>query len=99
MWIINLTIPANLLLSFKFLKCCILVLRLYSSYHNCTNLVAVHVGTGSKEGQIIREEVLKMFSNGLERKLISVLEDLLSSSHPEQMVRVVFTCVFYCAIL
>ncbi|KAG6709285.1 hypothetical protein I3842_06G125100 [Carya illinoinensis] len=52
---------------------------------------ALHVGTGSKEGQIIREEALKLFSNGLERKLISVLEDLLSSTHPEQMDVDLFT--------
>lgn len=87
----------NLLLSFKVLNCCLVVLRFYTSYHNCTNLGAVHVGTGSKEGQIIREEALKLFSNGLERKLISVLEDLLSSTHPEQMVCAVFARVFYWA--
>lgn len=62
---------------------------------NRTNFDAVYVGTGSKEGQIIREEVLKLISDGLERKSISLLEDLLSSSHPEQMVCLMSTCVAY----
>ncbi|GMY05519.1 nucleoporin like [Fagus crenata] len=44
-----------------------------------------------KDGQIIREEALKLISDGLERKSISVLEDLLSSSHPEQMDVDLFT--------
>lgn len=52
---------------------------------------ALYVGTDSKEGQIIREEALKLISDGLERKSISVLEDLLSSSHPEQMDVDLFT--------
>ena len=64
---------------------------------NCTNVDAVYVGTDSKEGQIIREEALKLISDGLERKSISVLEDLLSSSHPEQMVCLMSTRVFYFA--
>jgi hypothetical protein len=69
---------------------------------NVTTLGAVYVGTGSKEGQIMREETLKLISDGLERKLISVMEDLLSSSHPEQMVCLMSTCFFYfvpCMIL
>jgi nuclear pore complex protein Nup188 len=57
-------------------------------------LGAVYVGTGSKEGQIMREEALKLISDGLERKLISVMEDLLSSSYPEQMVCLMSTRVF-----
>jgi nuclear pore complex protein Nup188 len=57
-------------------------------------LGAVYVGTGSKEGQIMREEALKLISDGLERKLISLMEDLLSSSYPEQMVCLMSTCVF-----
>ncbi|KAL4616065.1 hypothetical protein ACB092_07G172100 [Castanea dentata] len=60
----------------------------------CTRRILMHalyVGTGSKEGQIIREEALKLISDGLERKSISLLEDLLSSSHPEQMDVDLFT--------
>uniref|UniRef100_A0A2N9G5Q8 Uncharacterized protein n=1 Tax=Fagus sylvatica TaxID=28930 RepID=A0A2N9G5Q8_FAGSY len=60
----------------------------------CTRRILMHalyVGTDSKEGQIIREEALKLISDGLERKSISVLEDLLSSSHPEQMDVDLFT--------
>ncbi|KAB1207586.1 hypothetical protein CJ030_MR7G022888 [Morella rubra] len=60
----------------------------------CTRRIlmqALYVGNGSEEGQIIREEALKLISDGLERKLMSVLEDLLSSSHPEQMDVDLFT--------
>ncbi|KAE8685069.1 hypothetical protein F3Y22_tig00111101pilonHSYRG00065 [Hibiscus syriacus] len=37
-----------------------------------------------KEGSLIREEALKMISNGLEGKLISVVEVLMSCNHPER---------------
>ncbi|KAJ4965226.1 hypothetical protein NE237_017075 [Protea cynaroides] len=46
---------------------------------------ALYVGSGSKEGDAVWEEVLKLFSDGLERKLLSVLQDLLSSKYPEHM--------------
>ncbi|XP_042495006.1 uncharacterized protein LOC122074223 [Macadamia integrifolia] len=46
---------------------------------------ALYVGSGSKEGDAVREEALKLFSDGLERKLLSVLQDLLSSKYPEHM--------------
>lgn len=44
------------------------------------------LGSVSGEGIAIKEEALKLISDGLERKLISVMQDLLSSNHPEQMV-------------
>ena len=47
---------------------------------------AVYLGNSLKEGSLIREEALKLISGGLEGKLISVLQDLMSCSHPEQMV-------------
>ncbi|XP_043708822.1 uncharacterized protein LOC122658035 isoform X2 [Telopea speciosissima] len=46
---------------------------------------ALYVGSGSKEGDSVREEALQLFSDGLERKLLSVLQDLLSSKYPEHM--------------
>ena len=48
--------------------------------------VAVYVGSGSEEGNAIRQEAQSLISDGLESKLLSVLHDLLSSSHPEHMV-------------
>lgn len=44
------------------------------------------LGSVSGEGNAMKEEALKLISDGLERKLLSVLQDLLSSNHPEQMV-------------
>ncbi|BBH09787.1 hypothetical protein Prudu_022380, partial [Prunus dulcis] len=35
----------------------------------------------SGEGNAMKEEALKLISDGLERKLLSVLQDLLSSNH------------------
>lgn len=46
---------------------------------------AVYVGT-SKEGMAVMEEAQKLISDGLESRLQSVLEDLLSASPPENMV-------------
>lgn len=46
----------------------------------------VYLGDSLKEGTLIREEALKLISDGLEGKLISVLQSLMSCSHPEQMV-------------
>ncbi|KAK9287536.1 hypothetical protein L1049_015957 [Liquidambar formosana] len=60
----------------------------------CTGQILMHalyVGAGSKEGNVIREEALKLISDGLESKLLSVLQDLLSSSHPEHMDVDLFT--------
>lgn len=50
----------------------------------CTRQILMHalyVGTG----HAIREEALKLISDGLESKLLSVFLDLLSCSHPENM--------------
>ncbi|KAJ7978575.1 Nucleoporin like [Quillaja saponaria] len=60
----------------------------------CTRHILMHalyVGIGSPEGYIIREEARKLFHDGLETKLISLLQDLLSSSYPEQMDIDLFT--------
>ncbi|KAM7257446.1 hypothetical protein ACFE04_013187 [Oxalis oulophora] len=46
---------------------------------------SVYVGTSSTEQNIISEEARKLIADGLESKLMSVLQDLFSSSHPEQM--------------
>ena len=55
---------------------------------------AVYLGNNLKEGSLIREEALKLISDGLEGKLISVLQALMSCSHPEQMVCLIWD-VFY----
>lgn len=47
---------------------------------------AVYVGTGEKEVRAIRDETEKLIVDGLENKLLSVLQDLLSSTYPENMV-------------
>ena len=44
------------------------------------------LGIDSEEGNGIKEEALKLISDGLEKKLIYVLQDLLSSNPPEEMV-------------
>ena len=46
----------------------------------------VYFGSGSEEGNAIRQEAQSLISDGLESKLLSVFQDLLSSSHPEHMV-------------
>lgn len=48
--------------------------------------VAVYVGNGSHENEAFQEEALQLVSGGLEKKLSSILEDLLSSKPPEHMV-------------
>ena len=48
-------------------------------------LDVVSLRNGSEEATYILE-VTKLISNGLECKLINVLQDLLSSSHPDQIV-------------
>ncbi|EXB39261.1 hypothetical protein L484_024956 [Morus notabilis] len=60
----------------------------------CTRRIVMHalsLGNGSKKDADIWEEASKLFSDGLEGKLISVIEDLLSSSHPDQMDVDLFT--------
>ncbi|XWS67769.1 hypothetical protein CRYUN_Cryun04dG0033700 [Craigia yunnanensis] len=52
---------------------------------------ALYLGNSLKEGSLIREEALKLISDGLEGKLISVLQVLMSCSHPEQMDVDLFT--------
>ncbi|CAK9138327.1 unnamed protein product [Ilex paraguariensis] len=59
----------------------------------CTRQIlmyALYVGVGSK-GHAMSEEVQKLISDGLESRLLSVLEDLLSSSYPEHMDVDLFT--------
>ncbi|CAB4320841.1 unnamed protein product [Prunus armeniaca] len=56
----------------------------------CTRRILAHaftvsIGSVSGEGNAMEEEALKLISDGLERKLLSVLQDHLSSNHPEQM--------------
>ncbi|CBI37915.3 unnamed protein product, partial [Vitis vinifera] len=60
----------------------------------CTRQIFMHalyVGSGSEEGNAIRQEAQSLISDGLESKLLSVLHDLLSSSHPEHMDIDLFT--------
>ncbi|GMP64166.1 hypothetical protein CsSME_00025565 [Camellia sinensis var. sinensis] len=54
----------------------------------CTRQIIMHalyVGT-SKEGSAVMDEAQKLISDGLEGRLLSVLENLLSSCHPDHMV-------------
>lgn len=60
------------------------ILFLYWQFYVGCNTVSL--GSVSGEGIAIKEEALKLISDGLEGKLISVMQDLLSSNHPEQMV-------------
>ena len=46
----------------------------------------MYVGIRSAEENTVRDEALKLIADGLERKSITVLQGLLFSSHPEQMV-------------
>ncbi|XP_058098868.1 uncharacterized protein LOC131243494 isoform X2 [Magnolia sinica] len=48
-------------------------------------LHALYIGNESLEGNSTEEEVLQLVNDGLERNLLSVLQDLLSSKHPEHM--------------
>ncbi|XP_016734366.1 uncharacterized protein [Gossypium hirsutum] len=60
----------------------------------CTRQILMHalyLGNSLKEESLIREEALKLIYDGLEGKLISVLEVLMSCSHPEQMDVDLFT--------
>ncbi|KAJ8767098.1 hypothetical protein K2173_012689 [Erythroxylum novogranatense] len=62
---------------------------------NCTRWIlfhAIYIGMNSKEEEnIVREELVKLISDGLECKLISVMQDLLSCSNPEEMDVDIFT--------
>ncbi|XP_057965187.1 uncharacterized protein LOC131155793 [Malania oleifera] len=60
----------------------------------CTRQILMHAlyhGICSKENSAIKEEVLSLVSDGLEGNLLSVLQNLLSSSHPEHMDVDLFT--------
>lgn len=57
---------------------------MYLQLHVGCNTVSL--GIDSEEGNGIKEEALKLISDGLEKKLIYVLQDLLSSNPPEEMV-------------
>ncbi|CAN1259546.1 Nucleoporin NUP188, partial [Linum perenne] len=54
----------------------------------CTRQILMHslsIGIRSKGENLVRDEALKLISDGLEHKLVAVLQDLLSVSHPTQM--------------
>lgn len=53
---------------------------------NSVTFGVVCIEDGCDEGRAIREEVQELISAGLDSKLISLLEDHFSSTHPEQMV-------------
>ncbi|KAI4297724.1 hypothetical protein L6164_037599 [Bauhinia variegata] len=53
-------------------------------------LHTIYIGAGSK-AHIIEEEARKLFHDGLESKLLSFFEGLLSSSYPQQMDVDLFT--------
>lgn len=50
------------------------------------NCDAVYDGTGEKEVQAMKDQTQKLVNDGLENKLLSVLQDLLSCTYPENMV-------------
>ncbi|KVH88159.1 hypothetical protein Ccrd_024450 [Cynara cardunculus var. scolymus] len=52
---------------------------------------SVYVEDGSKADRTMREVVLKLISDGLEGRLLSVIESLLSATYPESMDVDVFT--------
>ncbi|XP_022146238.1 uncharacterized protein LOC111015501 isoform X2 [Momordica charantia] len=59
----------------------------------CTRRILLHalyVGNGSKKGYIC-DKALRLVNDGLESKLISVLQSLMSSAHPDQMDVDLFT--------
>lgn len=61
---------------------------------NPTNVRAVYVDPSLKEGNAVGKEALKLISDGLEAKLFSVLQALLSATHPVEMV-----CLSSCFLL
>lgn len=46
----------------------------------------VYFETQLEGGSVVLEVAKQLISGGLERKLLSIFEDLLSSNYPEQMV-------------
>ncbi|KAI9181025.1 hypothetical protein LWI28_010510 [Acer negundo] len=58
---------------------------------NTTDFSPVYVGKSLEEKNVVMEETLKLISDGLESKLISVLHDLLSATHPKDMDIDLFT--------
>ncbi|GAB4838481.1 hypothetical protein Ancab_028025 [Ancistrocladus abbreviatus] len=52
---------------------------------NFCEKVRVHVESGAKVGKPILDEVVQLIYDGMESKLVSTLERLLSSYHPEKM--------------
>ncbi|XP_021609697.1 uncharacterized protein LOC110613074 isoform X3 [Manihot esculenta] len=52
---------------------------------------ALYVGISSKGENFVRDEAVKLISDGLEQRLVSSLQDLLSSSHPKEMDLDLFT--------
>lgn len=60
----------------------------------CTRRILMHalyVDPSLKEGNAVGKEALKLISDGLEAKLISVLQALLSATHPVEMDIDLFT--------
>ncbi|KAL1190225.1 hypothetical protein V5N11_016615 [Cardamine amara subsp. amara] len=57
----------------------------------CTKRILIHALYAAREENTIREEAIKLISDGLERQQSSVLEDLLSSCFPQQMDVNLFT--------
>ncbi|KAL0334623.1 UNVERIFIED_CONTAM: hypothetical protein Sradi_4674200 [Sesamum radiatum] len=54
----------------------------------CTRQILMHAlyfGSQSEEGSAVLEEAHRLISDGLECKLLSIFQDLLSSDYPEQM--------------
>lgn len=73
--IVDLAVIYFYLITFLVLLYFLLILELY----------AVYVASRLK-GHAIRDEAQKLMSDGLESKLFSTLEELLSRNYPEQMV-------------
>uniref|UniRef100_A0A803NF80 Nucleoporin NUP188 homolog n=1 Tax=Cannabis sativa TaxID=3483 RepID=A0A803NF80_CANSA len=60
----------------------------------CTRRILMHalsLGNGSRKDADIWKEALNLISDGLEEKLVAVLQELLSSIHPAQMDVDLFT--------
>ncbi|KAL0422870.1 UNVERIFIED_CONTAM: hypothetical protein Slati_3309900 [Sesamum latifolium] len=54
----------------------------------CTRQILMHAlyfGSQSEEGSAVLEEAQRLISDGLECKLLSIFQDLLSSNYPDQM--------------
>uniref|UniRef100_A0A1J3H018 Nucleoporin NUP188-like protein n=1 Tax=Noccaea caerulescens TaxID=107243 RepID=A0A1J3H018_NOCCA len=57
----------------------------------CTKRILTHALYAASEESSIRDEAVKLISDGLERRQSSILEDLLSSGFPQQMDVNLFT--------